>query len=258
LLWFSRIGNIEKKQSSDFSKSDSDKQDITVHPKSMGVVSGKDAHVSDPPLPSKCVKKESSNDVSKSENDKQDVTALPKSMGVVSGKDAHVSGPPVPSKCIKKENSNNVEDEDLFISVKDGNTMSNDSTEVVLTSSTTMTCESGLRDAAIASTSEDSAPKLVCFQPKPLESTGDDSCKIVEVAQATGGTLNEIPPGVQMSHNVYPPDDKLDKADLKQEGFVDQSSALENSLRDIVIPEQSYIWQYDIFSSLLSLLPLTS
>uniref|UniRef100_K4A4V4 AIPP2-like SPOC-like domain-containing protein n=1 Tax=Setaria italica TaxID=4555 RepID=K4A4V4_SETIT len=238
-----RPGNVEKKQSSDLSKSDNDKQDVTIHPKSMGVVSGKVAHVPDPPVSSKCVKKESSNGVSKSDNDKQDVTVHPKSMGVVSGKDAHVSDPPVPSKCVKKESSNDVEDEDLFISVKNGSRMPNESAEVVLTSSTTMTSESGLRDVAIASTSEDSAPKVVCFQQKPLESTGDDSCKIVEAAQATGSILNEIPPGVQMAHNLYPPDDKLDKPDLKQEAFMDQSSALENPLRDLVIPEQSYIWQ---------------
>ncbi|CAN6311804.1 unnamed protein product [Urochloa humidicola] len=189
------------------------------------------------------VEKKQSSDLSKSDNGKQHVAVHPKSMGIVSGKDTHVSDPPVPSQCIKKESSNDVEDGDLFISVKNGNRMPNESAEVVPTSSTATTWESDLRDVATASTAEDSAPKVVCFKQKLLESTGDDSCKIVEAAQASGDTLNEIPHGVQMTHNLYSPEDKLDKHDLKQEGFIDQSSALENSLRDLVIPEQSYIWQ---------------
>ena len=205
------LGNVEKKQSSDLSKGDNDKQDVTVHPKPMGVVSGKDAH-------------------------------------------AHamkISDPPVPSQCVKKDSSNDVEDEDLFVSVKNGNRMPNGSAEMVPTISTATTCESDLLDVARASTSEDSAPKVVCFQQKLLESTGDDSCKIVEVAQASGdiNMLNEVPHCVQMAHNLYPTNNKLDKPDLKQQAFVDQSSALENPLRDLVIPELSYIWQYDLFSS---------
>jgi len=43
---------------------------------------------------------------------------------------------------------------------------------------------------------------------------------------------------------------------LKKEAFADQSSALGNPLKDFVIPEQSYIWQYD--PPLLPLLPFTS
>ena len=205
------LGNVEKKQSSDLSKGDNDKQDVTVHPKPMGVVSGKDAH-------------------------------------------AHamkISDPPVPSQCVKKDSSNDVEDDDLFVSVKNSNRMPNGSAEMVPTISTATTCESDLRDVARASTSEDSAPKVVCYQQKLLEITGDDSCKIVEVAQASGdiNMLNEVPHCVQMAHNLYPPNDILDKPDLKQEAFVYQSSALENPLRDLVIPELSYIWQYDLFSS---------
>ncbi|CAN6288708.1 unnamed protein product [Urochloa humidicola] len=189
------------------------------------------------------VEKKQCSDLSKSDNDKQHVAVHPKSMGIVSGKDTHVSDPPVPSQCVKKESSNDVEDEDLYVSMKSDNRMPNESAEAVPTSSTAMTWESDLRDVATASTSEDSAPKVECFKPKLLESTGDDSCKIVEAAQASGDTLNEIPHGVQMAHNLYFPDDKLDKPDLKQEGFTDQSSAVENPLRDLVIPEQSYIWQ---------------
>ncbi|CAL4940740.1 unnamed protein product [Urochloa decumbens] len=185
------------------------------------------------------VEKKQSSDLSKSDNDKQHVALHPKSMGIVSGKDTHVSDPPVPSQCVKKESSNDVEDEDFFVSVKNGNRMPNESAEAVPTSSTATTWESDLQDVATASTSEDSAPKVVCFKQKLLES----SCKIVEAAQASGDTLNEIPHGVQMAHNLYSPDDKLGRPDLKQEGCVDQSSALENPLRDLVIPEQSYIWQ---------------
>jgi hypothetical protein len=201
------LGNVEKKQSSDLSKGDNDKQDVTVHPKPMGVVSGKDTHA------------------------------------------MKISDPPVPSQCVKTDSSNNVEDEDLFVSVKNGNRMPNGSAEVVPTISTATTCESDLRDVARASTCEDSAPKVVCFQQKLLESAGDDSCNIVEVAQASGDILNETPHGVQMAHNLYPPDHKFDKPDLKREAFGDQSSALENPLGDLVIPELSYIWQYDLFSS---------
>ncbi|PUZ40007.1 hypothetical protein GQ55_9G389300 [Panicum hallii var. hallii] len=196
-----RPGNVEKKQSSDLSKGDNDKQDVTVHPKPMGVVSGKDAHA------------------------------------------MKISDPPVPSQCVKTDSSNNVEDEDLFVSVKNGYRMPNGSAEVVPIVSTATTCESDLRDVARASTCEDSAPKVVCFQQKLLESAGDDSCNIVEVAQASGDILNEIPHGVQMAHNLYPPDHKFDKPDLKREAFGDQSSALENPLGDLVIPELSYIWQ---------------
>ncbi|CAL4923947.1 unnamed protein product [Urochloa decumbens] len=189
------------------------------------------------------VEKKQSSDLSKSDNDKQHVAVHPKSMGIVSGKDTYVSDPSVPSQCVKKESSNDVEDEELFVSVKNDNRMPNESAEAVPTSSTATTWESDLQDVATASTSEDSAPKVVCFKQKLLESTGNDSCKVVEAAQASGDTLNEIPLGGQMAHNLYPHDDKLDKPDLKQEGFVDQSSALENPLRDLVIPEQSYIWQ---------------
>ncbi|OEL21649.1 hypothetical protein BAE44_0017334 [Dichanthelium oligosanthes] len=196
-----RPGNVEKKQSSDLSKSDNDKQDVTVHAKPLGVVSGKGAHAK------------------------------------------KISDPPVPSQCVKKDSSNDVEDEDLFVSVKSDNIMPNESAEAIPTTSTAMTCESDLQDVSRASTSEDSAPKVACSQQKLLESLGDDSCKIVEADQASGDVLNKIPHGVQMAHNIYPPDNKLDKPDLKQEAFVDQSSALETPLRDLVIPEQSYIWQ---------------
>lgn len=206
------LGNVEKNQSSDLSRSGNDKQDVTVHPKQVGVVSGKDAHA------------------------------------------VKISDPPVLSQCIKKDSSNDFEDTDLFISVKNGNSVS-ESAEAVPTASTAMTCESDLRDLPRASVPDDCAPKVVCFQRKLSESIGDDSCKIIAVTQASGDALNDTPHGLQMSHNLCPPDNKLDKSDLKQEAFVDQSSALENPFRDIVIPEHSYIWQYD---PLLPLLPLTS
>ncbi|WVZ57720.1 hypothetical protein U9M48_008070 [Paspalum notatum var. saurae] len=239
-----RPGNVEKKQSSDLSKSDNEKQDVTVQPKPMGVVSGKDADAVRISDPLGNVKKKQSSDLSKSDNDKQDVTVHPKPMGVVSGKDTHVvriSDPPVKSQFAKKDSLNEVEDEDLSVSVKNGNRMPNEPAEAIPTTFSAMTCESDLRDVPRASTSEDSAPKVICCQQNLLEGTGNDSCN-VEVAQASEDTLIGIPHG-QMARNPYAPANKLDEHDLKKEVYVDQSSALENRLRDIVIPEQSYIWQ---------------
>lgn len=243
-----RPGNVEKKQSSDLSKSDTDKQDVALHPKPMGAVSSKDAHAVRISDPLESVEKNQSSDLSKSDNDKQDVTVHPKPMGVVSGKDAHavgISDPPVLSHCVKKDSSNDVEDEHFFKSVKNGNRMPNESAEAITTTFTPLASVQDLRDVPPrATTSDDSDPKVICCQQNLLVITGNDSCN-VEVAQASGDTLAGIPHGLQMAQNIYPPNpnNKLDEPDLKKEVFVDQSSALENPLRDLVIPEQSYIWQ---------------
>ncbi|XP_066376468.1 ASI1-immunoprecipitated protein 2-like isoform X1 [Miscanthus floridulus] len=189
--------------------------------------------------------KKQSYDLSRSDNGKQDVTVHPKPMEV-SGKDAYgvkISDPPVQSQCAKKDRSNDVEDDDLLISVNNINIAPNEHAEVVTTTFTAMTCESDLQDVPRESTSDDSAPKVVCCQQKLLENTGDDSCKIVEVVQDSGDILSVTPRGLQMAHNLSPPDNKLDKPDLKKETFADQSSALGNPLKDFIIPEQSYIWQ---------------
>uniref|UniRef100_A0A0A9HQB3 AIPP2-like SPOC-like domain-containing protein n=1 Tax=Arundo donax TaxID=35708 RepID=A0A0A9HQB3_ARUDO len=252
-------GNVEKKQSSDLSKSD--KQDVTVHQKPV-VVSGKDAYtvkISDPRVPSQCVKKDSSNDdedesADLSKSDKQDDTVHRKPV-VVSGKDAYavkISDPRVPSQCVKKDSSNDGEDVDSFVSVKNGNKMPTEPPEVLTTTCAALICESDLRDIVpSASALEDSASKLACCQQKSLESTVNDSCDIrcqqksskVEPVQASENLLPESPRVHQMAHNIYPTENKLDKPNLKQEAFVDQSSTLGNPSRELVIPEQSYIWQ---------------
>lgn len=185
--------------------------------------------------------------MSRSDNGKEDVTVHPKTMEV-SGKDAYVvktSDPPVQPQCAKKDRPNDVEDDDLLISVNNVNIAPNEHAEVVPTTFAAMTYESDLQDVPRESTSDDSAPKVVCCQQKLLENTGDDSGKIVEVVQDSGDILSVTPHGLQMAHNLYPYDNKLDKPDLKKEAFADQSSALGNPLKDFVIPEQSYIWQYD-------------
>jgi hypothetical protein len=208
-------------------------------------------------LESGYAEKKQSYDLSRSDNGKQDVTVHPKPMEV-SGKDAYgvkISDPPVQSQCAKKDRSNDVEDDDLLISVNNVNIAPNEHAEVVPTTFTAMTCESDLQDVPRESTSDDSAPKVVCCEQKLSENTGDDSCKIVEVVQDSGDILSVTPRGLQMAHNLYPPENKLDKPDLKKEAFADQSSDLGNPLKDFVIPEQSYIWQYD---PLLPLLPFTS
>lgn len=207
-------------------------------------------------LESGYAEKKQSYDLSRSDNGKQDVTMHVKPMEV-SGKDAYgvkTSDPPVQSQCAKKDRSNDVEDDDLVISVNNVNIAQNEHAEVVPTTFTAMTCESDLQDVQRESISDDSAPKVVCCQQKLLENT-DDSCKIVEVVQDSGGILSVTPRDLQMAQNLYPPDNKLDKPDLKKEAFSDQSSALGNPLKDFVIPEQSYIWQYD--PPLLPLLPFT-
>ncbi|XP_066387939.1 protein PARALOG OF AIPP2-like [Miscanthus floridulus] len=189
--------------------------------------------------------KKQSYDLSRSDNGKQDVTVHPKPMEV-SGKDAYgvkISDPPVQSQCAKKDRSNDVEDDELLISVNNVNIAPNEHAEVVPATFTAMTCESDLQDVPRESTSDDSAPKVVCCEQKLLENTGDDSCKIVEVVTDSGDILSVTPHGLQMAHNLYPPENKLDKPDLKKEAFADQSSALGNPLKDFVIPEQSYIWQ---------------
>ncbi|AQL05471.1 uncharacterized protein [Zea mays] len=189
--------------------------------------------------------KKQNNDLSRSDNGKEDVTVHPKTMEV-SGKDAYVvktSDPPVQPQCAKKDRPNDVEDDDLLISVNNVNIAPNEHAEVVPTTFAAMTYESDLQDVPRESTSDDSAPKVVCCQQKLLENTGDDSGKIVEVVQDSGDILSVTPHGLQMAHNLYPPDNKLHKPDLKKEAFADQSSALGNCLKDFVIPEQSYIWQ---------------
>jgi hypothetical protein len=186
-------------------------------------------------------------DLSRTDNGNQDVTVHPKPMEV-SGKDAYgvkTSNPLFQSQCAKKYRSNDVEDDDLPISVNNVNIAPNEHAEVVPTTSTAMTRESNLQDVPRESTSDDLAPKVVCCQQKLLENTGDDSCKTLEVVQDSGDILSATPRGLQMAHNLYPYDNKLDKPDLKKEAFADQSSALGNPLKDFVIPEQSYIWQYD-------------
>jgi hypothetical protein len=208
-------------------------------------------------LESGYAERKQSYDLSRSDNGKQYVTVHPKPMEV-SGKDAYgvkISDPPVQSQCAKKDRSNDVEDDDLLISVNNVNIAPNEHAEVVPTTFTAMTCESDLQDVPRESTSDDSAPKVVYCEQKLSENTGDDSCKIVEVVQDSGDILSVTPRGLQMAHNLYPPENKLDKPDLKKEAFADQSSALGNPLKDFVIPEQSYIWQYD---PLLPLLPFTS
>ncbi|KAJ1254053.1 hypothetical protein BS78_K128100 [Paspalum vaginatum] len=236
------VGNVEKKQNSDLSKIDNEKQDVTVHPKPMGVVSSKDAHAVRISDAVGNVEKKQNSDLSKSDNEKQDVTVHPRA---VSGKDTHalrISDPPVKSQFVKRDSSNAVEDEDLSVSMKNGNRMPNEPAEAIPTTFSAVTCESDLRDVPRAITSEDSAPEVICCQQKLLESTGNDSCN-VEVAQASEDTLPGIPHGLQVAHNPDTPANKLDEPNLKKEVCVDQSSALENPLRDLVIPEQSYIWQ---------------
>ncbi|XP_062200739.1 protein PARALOG OF AIPP2-like isoform X2 [Phragmites australis] len=200
-----KTGNVEKKQSSDLSKSE--KQDVTVHRKPIGVVSGEDAYT------------------------------------------LKISDLPVLSQCVKKDSLNDGVGKDSFVSVK-SNEMPTEPPDVLPTTCASMTCESDLQDIVPrANTSEDSGSKVVCCEQKPLESAVNGSCKIVEAAQASEDILPESPHVLQMAHNLYPTDNKLDKPNLKKEAFVDQSLivdqslTLENPSRDLVIPEQSYIWQ---------------
>ncbi|KAL6906353.1 hypothetical protein ACP4OV_003954 [Aristida adscensionis] len=194
-------GHVEKKQNPDLTKSD--KQDVAVHRKPIGVASGKDTYT------------------------------------------AKTSDPPVPSQCFKKDSLDDGQDEDSFVSVKNGNKEIAPESPVVLpTTCAAMACESDLRDTvARACTQEDSTSKVICCQQKPLENTKNSSCKIVEASRASKDILPESPCGSQMVDNTCPSDNRLDTPDLKQKDFVDQSSTLENLSRDLVIPEQLYIWQ---------------
>ncbi|KAL6642651.1 hypothetical protein ACP70R_020832 [Stipagrostis hirtigluma subsp. patula] len=238
-------GNVEKKQSTVFSKSD--KQDVAVHRKPVGVVSSKDTYtvkISDPPVPSQCVRKDSSND---GEDADSFVAVHRKPVGVVSSKDTStvkISDPPVPSQCVRKDSTNDGEDVDSFVSVKNGNGMPTEPPVELPTTCAAMTCESDLPDIVPrASASEDSASKVVCCQQKPLESTENGACKIVEVPQALEDILPESPCDLQVAHNLHPTVNRLYTPNLKQEACVDQSSTLKIPSRDLVIPEQSYIWQ---------------
>ncbi|XP_062205871.1 protein PARALOG OF AIPP2-like [Phragmites australis] len=191
------------------------------------------------------VERKQSSDLSK--NDKQNATVHRRPIGVVSGKDAYtvkISDTPVSSQCAKKDSLNDGEDEDLFVLIKNGNEMPTKPTEVLPTTCATMTCQPDLRDTVPrANAFEDSVSEVVCCQQKHLESAVKGSCNVVETAQASEDILPESPHVLRMVHKLYATDNKLNKPNLKQEAFVDQSLTLESPSRDLVIPEQSYIWQ---------------
>jgi hypothetical protein len=192
-----------------------------------------------------------------SKSDKLEVNVHQKPSGFVSGKDVNtvnVSDPPVPFQCVKRENSNDAEG-DSFIAANDGCGIPTDTPEVLPTPSDATVPESDLRDIVPqVGVVVDSASKFVGCEQKPLESTVNN-CRVVGVAEASDDTLPDISHGFQMIHNRYPTDNKLDKPNLKQEAYPDQSTT-ENPSGDLVIPEQSYIWQYDLSLSFFT--PLIS
>jgi hypothetical protein len=183
-----------------------------------------------------------SSDLSKSV--KREINAHQKPTGFVSDNDIYIRNmpdPSVPSQCVKRDSSNYGE-EDSFISVKDV------PSDVLPTTPDAMTLKSDLQDSVPrVGALEDSASKVVGCEQKPLESTVNSSTRDVGVAQASDDTLPETPTphGLQIIHNIFPTDNKLDEPNLKQEAYIDQSTT-ENSSGDLVIPEQSYIWQYDL------------
>jgi hypothetical protein len=176
---------------------------------------------------------------------KREIHAHQKPTGFVSGKDIYtrnIPDPPVPPQCVKRDCSNYGE-EDSFISVKDV------PSDVLPTTSDAVTLKSDLRDIVPrVGALEDSASKVVGCEQKPLERTVNSSGRDVGAAQASYDTLPETPHGLQIIHNIYPTDNKLDEPNLKQEAYIGQSTT-ENSSGDLVIPEQSYIWQYDLSPS---------
>jgi hypothetical protein len=192
-----------------------------------------------------------------SKSDKREVSVHQKPSGFVSGKDVsvvNVPDPPVPTQCVKRESSNDGEG-DSFIAAKDGCGIPTETPDVLPTTSDATVPESDLRDVVPqVGVVVDSASKVVGCEQKPLQSTVNN-CRDVGVTEASDDTLPDISHDFQMIHNRYPTDNKLDKPNLKQEAYLDQSTT-ENPLGDLVIPEQSYIWQYDLSPSFFT--PLIS
>lgn len=186
-----------------------------------------------------------------SKTDKHETSMHQKPAGFVPGKDIYavnIPDPPVPPESVEADSSNN-DEENSSIPVKDdGNGIKTEPPEVFPTTSDAMKLESDLQAIVPSlSASEELASKVLICQQKPLDSTLN-SCEIVEAAHFSDDTLSDSPHGLQITHDGYHTENKLDKSNLKKEAFLDQS-APENPSRDLVIPEQFYIWQYDLSPS---------
>lgn len=180
-----------------------------------------------------------------SKSDKQGIT----STGVVCSKDTCVvkaSDPLIPMDKIKNDSTDGACESPLIL-VNNDNEMST-KPEVLSIPRASKTCGSDFQDIAPTSSSEDLPPEEVQYEQKVVESDGNISCKSAAAIQASEDLLPESPQGCLVAQNPYSPDTKSNDLNLKQQALVDQSSTVGSSLGALVIPEQSYIWQYVLSS----------
>ena len=177
-------------------------------------------------------------------SEKRGIAIHQTSPGVVSSKDADTiktSDPLLPVENVNKDND--CVGEASLILRKNDNKMSTN--PEVLSTPLAMTCETDLQSMVPrASASEDLTPNVGQCQQEVLESTEHKSIKSAEEVQAAEDILPESPHDPLMAQKLCAPENKLSEPNLKHEDSFDQLPTLGNLSRTLVIPEQTYIWQY--------------
>jgi hypothetical protein len=179
-----------------------------------------------------------------SRKEKGDITIHPTLVGVVSAKDAstvQTSYPVLPVENVNKDSD--CAGESSFILLKNDNEMP--TKPKALSTPLAVTSESDLQDMVPSATaSEDWTPTVGHCQEDALVSIGNKSSRSAEVILTSEDKLPESPHGPVLAQDLCSPESKLIETNLKHQDSFDELPAIGNLPRAVVIPEQTYIWQY--------------